>query len=130
VKINEMMERWRRAKRRFAPKRLEATCTIEHEHGGAFVRFECAPAEELAVTVRVSWPPGTTTERSRLDDAVAAAVIDALAAGESPCQRCVVTLVDAKWSGAGDDETAFYLATLRAMTTLRDAHPWTVVTKR
>jgi hypothetical protein len=134
MKINEMMERWRRVKRRFGCKRLDAPCSIEHEYKdgptSAFVRFDCAPADELSVVVGASWPTGITVERSRMDDAVAAAVLDVLSANEAAGLRCAVTLVEIKWTGTAPSDVAFYRATARAMTTLRDAHPWSAVAGR
>jgi len=85
------------------------------------VRFECAPAAELTLTIAARWPE--REDRRHLDDAVAAAVVDVLASSDTPRLRCAVTLVAIEWTEAST--LAFYCATAAAMTTLRDNHAWT-----
>jgi hypothetical protein len=134
MNLDEIVGRWRGWKSRIAVRRLVAPCTVEHEFQGkqwghpstyAYVRFECAPAEQLAFEMRSGWPRQLTADYcQRLHDAMSAAIVDVLVATDDPHTGCSLSCVDVKWDDVTSSEQAFYRATRAAMTALCEQE-WT-----
>jgi hypothetical protein len=137
--LDDLLATWRRCKTRFTGRRLDAPCSVEHEYQGkqwghpstyAFVRFECAPAQSLVFEMRVQWPPHLTADYRRLlEEAIGAAIVDALVAADRPHIGCSLTCTHVKWDDVASSEFAFYRATRAAMTTLRDSEKWSDLRK-
>jgi hypothetical protein len=135
--LDDLLVTWRRCKSRFAGRRLDAPCSVEHEYQGkqwghpstyAFVRFECTPAESLAFDMRAQWPPHLTADYcEQLRDAMSAAIVDALLATDHPHLGCSVTCTEVKWDDIASSEVAVYLATRAAMTDLREKEKWSLI---
>jgi hypothetical protein len=132
--FDEIVTCWRRTRSRFGHRRLVAACAKEHRYQGqqvghpstfAFVRFECAPADGLTFELRAPWPEHLTPEdRSRLVDAMVAAVVDVLATGDTPHLGCALACVGVEWDDVASSEQSFYAATRAALTALRDEEAW------
>lgn len=128
--FDEILGRWRGWKGRIAHRRLIAPCTVEHEYRGkqwghpstyAYVRFECAPAQELVFEMRGEWPHGLASDYCRLlHDAMSAAIVDVLVTTDDPHMGCSLSCSAVKWDDVTSSERSFYLATKAAMTALRE----------
>lgn len=132
------MEKFRESKRSRPFRRLAAATTVEHEYRGqmghpssyAFVRLECAPADELSFEVRLTWPSNVPKEdRSGIEQSVAESVADALLDGVYQHSGCAVTLVEVRFDDVGSSQAAFMRATRHAMQDLL-ACKWESVPKR
>lgn len=85
------LEELRDAKRLRNFYRLASSVTVEHEFrsgqfghpsSDAFVRFECAPADDLSFESRASWPSTVTEgDRTHVEFAVAETAADILLEG-------------------------------------------------
>jgi hypothetical protein len=130
MKLDEILGRWRGWKGRIGGRRLVTPCTVEHEYQGkqwghpstyAFVRFECAPAQELVFEMLGEWPPHLTADYCRhLHDAMSAAIVDVLVATDDPHTGCSLNCSEVKWDDVTSSEQSFYRATKAAMTALRE----------
>ena len=118
------LERLRDAKRSRGFYRLRSSRTVEHEFRGhfghpssyAFVRFECAPADDLSFEVRASWPSTVSeNDRKQSELGIAEAVADALLEGVFQHSGCAVALVDLRWDDVGSSMGAYMKATKLAM---------------
>jgi hypothetical protein len=109
------LERLRDDKRSRNLYRLESVRTVQHEFRGqfghpssyAYVRFECAPADDLSFEARVSWPPSALGEGPRFERVIAESVADELLAGVYQHSGCAVTLVEVRYDEVGSSEAAF-----------------------
>jgi hypothetical protein len=97
---------------------------VEHEFRGqlghpssyAFVRFECAPADDLSFQVRASWPSTVSQgDRTHADLGIAEGVADILLEGLYQYSGCAIVLVDVRWDDVGSSVAAFMKATKSAM---------------
>ena len=129
------LERLRDAKRSRHFYRLRSSQAVEHEFRGqlghpssyAFVRFECAPADDLSFQVRASWPSTVSEEdRTHVESGIAECVADILLEGLYQHSGCVVVLVDVRWDDVGSSVAAFMSATKSAMRQLV-ADDWEIV---
>ena len=117
------LERLRDDKRSRNFYRLESPRTVQHEFRGhfghpssyAYVRFECAPADDLSFEARVSWPSTTLGEGQKFERAIAESVADELLAGVYQHSGCAVTLVEVRYDLVGSSEAAFMRAAKSAM---------------
>jgi hypothetical protein len=117
------LERLRDDKRSRNFYRLESVRTVQHEFRGqfghpssyAYVRFECAPADDLSFEARVSWPPSALGEGPRFERVIAESVADELLAGVYQHSGCAVTLVEIRYDEVGSSEAAFMRAAKAAM---------------
>jgi len=107
--------------------RLSSAKSIEHEFRGqfghptsyAFVRFDCAPDDELSFEARALWPTNVPEEyRRELELAIAEAIADALLVGVYPHTGCALTLVEVRYNEIGSSVAAFMEATKSAMVQL------------
>jgi len=129
------LERLRDAKRSRNFYRLRSSQTIEYEFRGqfghpssyAFVRFECAPADDLSFQVRASWPSTVSEgDRTHVELGIAEAVADILLEGVYQQSCCAIVLVDVRWDDVGSSVAAFMRATKSAMQQLV-AGDWEIV---
>lgn len=137
MNYDDILTGWRQCKNRFAKRRLDTACSVQHEFRGkqyghpstyAFVRFECAPAEELAFEMRAVWPAQLGTAYCRLlHDAMSAAIVDVLVAADEAHVGCALICAEIKWDEVASSERAFYLATSAAMTALREQQKWSLM---
>jgi len=96
------LERLRDEKRSRDFYRLESPRTAQHEfrdphrHASnyAYVRLECAPADDLSFEARVSWPPTSLGEGPVFERAIAEIVADELLSGVDQHSGCEITLVE------------------------------------
>jgi hypothetical protein len=117
------LERLRDDKRSRNFYRLESPRTVQHEfrsHSGrpssyAYVRFECAPADDLSFEVRVRWPPTALGEGPEFERAIAESVADELLAGVYQHSGCAITLVEVRYDEVGSSKAAFRRASQSAM---------------
>ncbi|MGD0525539.1 MAG: hypothetical protein ABSE49_10365 [Polyangiaceae bacterium] len=140
LRLDELLAHWHDCKTRFAGRRLDAPCSVEHEYQGkqwghpstyAFVRFDCAPAPSLVFETRAQWPAHLTSEyRRRLEEAMGAGIVDALVAAEAPHVGCSLVCTEVRWDDVASSEVAVYRATRAAMTTLREAEKWSALPRR
>jgi hypothetical protein len=129
------LERLRDAKRSRNFYRLRSSKAVEHEFRGpfgqpssyAFVRFECAPANDLSFQVRASWPSTVSEgEQTHVELGIAEAVADILLEGVYQHSGCAIVLVDVRWDYVGGSVAAFMRATKSAMQQLL-AGDWEIV---
>jgi hypothetical protein len=108
---------------------------VEHEFRGqlghpssyAFVRFECAPADDLSFQVRASWPSTVSQgDRTHADLGIAEGVADILLEGLYQYSGCAIVLVDVRWDDVGSSVAAFMKATKSAMQQLV-ARDWELI---
>jgi len=98
-----------------------------HPSSYAFVRFECATADDLSFQVRASWPPTVSEgDRTRVELGIAEAVADTLLEGIYQYSGCAIVLVDVRWDDVGSSVAAFMRATKSAMQQLL-AGDWEIV---
>jgi hypothetical protein len=105
--------------------------TVQHEFRGmfghpssyAFVRFECASADDLSFGARVSWPSTALGEGPSFERAIAESVADELLAGVYQHSGCAVTLVEIRYDEVGSSQAAFMRAAKSAMQDLLSG-PW------
>jgi hypothetical protein len=119
--------------------RLASTTVVQHEYRGkqfghpstyAFVRFECAPADDLSFESRASWPSTVLhDEQTQVEQAIAESVADALLSGLYQHSGCAVTLADVRWDDVCSGVASFMRATNFAMQDLLAAE-WTVIVKK
>lgn len=117
------LEKLRNEKRSRNFYRLETPRTVEHEFRGrfghpssyAYVRFECAPRDDLSFEARVSWPPTALGEGPKFERAIAESVADELLAGDFQHSGCAVTLVEVRYDEVGSSAVAFMRAAKAAM---------------
>jgi hypothetical protein len=129
------LERLRDAKRSRNFYRLRSSQAIEYEFRGqfghpssyAFVRFECAPADDLSFQVRSSWPSTVSEgDRTHVELGIAEAVAVILLEGVYQHTGCAIVLVDVRWDDVGSSVAAFMRATKSAMQQLV-AGDWEIV---
>jgi hypothetical protein len=130
MSFDKIVGGWREWKSRIVGRRLVTACAVEHEYQGkqwghpstyAFVRFECAPAEDLLFEMRGAWPSHLTPDYCRLlRDAMSAAIVDVLLATDDPHRGCSLHCTEVRWDDVASSERAFYRATREAMTVLRE----------
>jgi hypothetical protein len=129
------LERLRDAKRSRNFYRLRSSQAVEYEFRGqfghpssyAFVRFECAPADDLSFQVRASWPTTVSEgDRTHVELGIAEGVADMLLEGVYQHSGCAVVLVDVRWDDVGSSVAAFMRATKSAMQQLV-AGDWEIV---
>jgi len=91
------MERLRDAKRSRNFHRLRSSQTVQHEFRSqfghpsscAFVRFECAPADDLSFESRAFWPSTVSEgDRTQVELGIAEAVADVLLEGVNEHSGC------------------------------------------
>jgi hypothetical protein len=129
------LERIRDAKRSRNFYRLRSSQAVEYEFRGqfghpssyAFVRFECAPADDLSFQVRASWPTTVSEgDRAHVELGIAEGVADILLEGVYQHSGCAIVLVDVRWDDVGSSVAAFMGATKSAMQQLV-AGEWEIV---
>ena len=129
------MERLRDAKRSRNFHRLRSSQTVQHEFRSqfghpsscAFVRFECAPADDLSFESRAFWPSTVSEgDRTQVELGIAEAVADVLLEGVNEHSGCAIVLVDVRWDDVGSSVAAFMKATKSAMQQLV-AGDWEIV---
>jgi hypothetical protein len=118
------MEKLRDAKRSRHFLRLASSQTVNYEFLGqyghpssyAFVKFECAPADDLSFESRATWPSTILAgEQARFEVAVAEAVADVLFEGVYQHSGCTVVLTDVRYDEVVSSEAAFMKAAKGAM---------------
>jgi hypothetical protein len=118
------LERLRDAKRSRNFYRLRSSQAVEYEFRGqfghpssyAFVRLECAPADDLSFQVRALWPPTVSEgDRTHVELGIAEAVADILLEGVYQHSGCTIVLVDVRWDDVRSSVVAFMRATKSAM---------------
>jgi hypothetical protein len=137
------MDRWqleelRKRKRDRHFGRLQAATTIEYEYGSmrlgrpssyAFVKFACAPANDLSFDSEAVWPPSVDAEESkRFELAIAEGVADVLLDGLYQNSGCVLTLTEVRYDEVGSSEAAFMKAAREAMSRLLN-EKWTLCSR-
>ena len=129
------LERLRDAKRSRNFYRLRSFQVVErefrvqfgHPSSYAFVRFECAPADDLTFQARASWPSTVSEgERTHVELGIAEALADTLLEGVYQHSGCAIVLVDVRWDDVGSSVAAFMRATKSAMQQLV-AGDWEIV---
>ena len=125
------LEKLRDTKRSRNFYRLASSVTVDHEFRGqfghpssyAYIRFECAPADDLSFESRASWPSTVSEgDRAQVELAVAEAIADTLLKGVYQHSGCAIVLVDVRWDDVGSSEAAFMKATESAMQQLVAGH--------
>ena len=118
------LERLRDVKRSRNFYRLRSSQAVQHEFRGqfghpssyAFVRFECAPADDLSFEIRATWP-STVSEGDRTDVelGIAEGIADVLLDGLYQHSGCTIVLLEVRWDDVGSSVAAFMKATKSAM---------------
>jgi hypothetical protein len=118
------LERLRDAKRSRNFYRLRSSQAVQDEFRGqfghpssfAFVRFECAPADDLSFEIRAAWP-STVSEGDRTDVelGIAEGIADVLLDGLYQHSGCTIVLLEVRWDDVGSSVAAFMKATRSAM---------------
>jgi len=139
MNVNEMKTAWQRWTSRPGGMRLDAACSKQYEYRGkqhghpstyAFARFDCTPADDLSFEMQAEWPPSQGAfYRGLLQDAMSAAIVDALVGVASPRTGCALKCVEIKWDEVCSSPMSFYLATHAAMSALRDEEKWSFIQK-
>jgi len=104
--------------------RLASTTTVQHEFRGqyghpssyAFVRFECAPADDLSFEVCASWSAAVDKgDLTRFERAIAESVADVLLDGLYQHTGYTVSLVEVRYDdiGSSEAEAVAHLTTVR-----------------
>jgi len=95
-----------------------------HPSSCAFVRFECAPADDLSFESRAFWPSTVSEgDRTQVELGIAEAVADVLLEGVNEHSGCAIVLVDVRWDDVGSSVAAFMKATKSAMQQLVAGDP-------
>ena len=128
--------RARRSERHYY--RLEAATSVEYEYQGlqrghpstyAFVKFACAPADDLGFATSASWPSTFDSKESeRFELAIAEGVADVLLDGVYQHSGCALTLTEVRCDEVCSSEAAFMKATRGAMAQLLN-EKWTLVSR-
>jgi hypothetical protein len=127
------LERLRDTKRCRTCLRLNSPETVEYEFRAfeppryAYVRFECAPANDLSFEARALWPPTVSDSyATEVELAVAEGVADVLLEGLYQHSGCRVVLTDVRYDQIDSTIAAFMKAAESAMRSLL-SRKWTPV---
>lgn len=131
------LEALRTRKRERHYYRLQTATGIEFEYQSAqrghassyaFVKFACAPANDLSFVAKTSWPyTWDFKETERFELAIAEGVADMLLDGLYQHSGCALTLTGVRCDEVGSSEAAFMKAARGAMVQLLN-EKWTLVT--